>query len=146
MPVVLNHLLTATGLVRKPQRQPADGNTAPQLPPEMPVLMVTVLAVNPEEHAEILDKVLARHGPRHRCVFVLDHDDFAPFLARDVALEYLTPLDLQAQHAALMDWPDYLSEKWTLLQLKWQPAQIIAYGITADRFLNLSRAARDSGS
>ncbi|WP_158569249.1 hypothetical protein [Pseudotabrizicola alkalilacus] len=131
--------------MRQPHRHPDDETTPVQVPPQHPVLMVTVLGVNPEEHPEILHKVLARHGQRHRCVFVLDHDDFAPFLARGVALEYLTPLDLQAQHAALMDWPDYLSEKWMLLQLKWQPGQIIAYGMTADRFLNLSRAGRDNG-
>ena len=140
---MLNRLFSVTGLGRKPLDAASDGTAPQETPGESPVLMVTLLEVRPEEHAEILDKVLARHGARHRCVFVLSHDDFAPFLARGVALEYLMPLDLQAQHGGLMDWPEYLSEKWTLVQMKWRPAQIIAYGLTVDRFLNLSRAARD---
>lgn len=126
-----------------PPALPADDATAATA--ERPVLLVSMLEVGPEEHPEILDKVMATFGASHKLVFLISTDAFGPFLARQSAIEYFMPIDQQILHRDLMDWPDYLAEKWALLLLKWRPASVIAYGMNVDRFLNAARAARAAG-
>lgn len=105
-------------------------------------MMVTLLDVAAADQAEILDKILGRFGAGRRLVFVISTRSFGPFLARKAAFEFLMPIEDQVAHGDLMDWPDYLEEKWALILEKWKPRTIVAYGTAAERFLEASRAAR----
>ncbi len=132
--------LFGKGLFRAPLAETTSECRAEALAGPRPVLLFTLLEVDPAAHEEILGKVYAKFDATHKLVFVLSSDQFAPFLARKAALEYFMPLDQQAMHRDMMDWPGYLVEKWGLLQQKWQPAQIVAYGMTPDAFLAAARA------
>lgn len=143
MRAFLGKLLSARTAAPLAAVPPTDGvaETA-AAPEERPVLLVSMLEVQPDEHPEILDKVAATFGASHKLVFLISTDSFGPFLARQAAIEYFMPIDQQVLHRDLMDWPDYLAEKWALLLLKWRPASVVAYGLNVDRFLNAARSAR----
>ncbi|WP_181705484.1 hypothetical protein [Chthonobacter rhizosphaerae] len=111
-----------------------------------PVLLVTLLEVDPAEHVEIVEKVFDTFNASHKLVFLVSTDVFGPFLARQAALEYFAPVEDQVRFRHLMDWPDYLAEKWTLLLLKWKPVSVVAYGMNVDRFLEAARAARGASA
>ncbi|CTQ56322.1 hypothetical protein LP7551_04881 [Roseibium album] len=105
-------------------------------------LLVTMLEVPESEHEEIIETVSKRFSFGFRIIYLVSTDNFGPLLAQNAAWEYFPPLEEQRQYREVMDWADYLAEKWNLLLIKWKPAKTIAYGTNVDRFLHHSREIR----
>lgn len=118
------------------------GSTAEPRRVAGPVMMVTLLSVDPGAFPEILDKINRRFGARRRIIFLVSTYDVSAFLERRAEFEFFMPIGEQIAHRDLMDWPDYLAEKWKLMLAKWRPRTIVAYGSNVDRFLAEARAAR----
>ncbi|MEO5615500.1 MAG: hypothetical protein ABIR04_11360 [Cypionkella sp.] len=113
--------------------------TAEQGPQLLPVILVTLLEVDEADHPAILEHLHSRLHNRHKLVFLLSTDNFAPFLRYAAAFETFPSSDQQARHRRLIDWPGYLTEKWELLLLKWRPENVLSYGTNPDRFLAQAR-------
>ena len=106
-----------------------------------PVVMVTVLAVQPDLIEEIVQTTCRKFEPEHRMVFLTDSAEFGVFRRNDAIFEYFPPLLEQRIHGAVMPWPAYLTERWALLVAKWRPVHVIAYGQNIDGFLAASALA-----
>ncbi|MCK7616049.1 hypothetical protein [Roseibium sediminicola] len=105
-------------------------------------LLVTMLEVPERDHEEIIATISKRFSPGFKIVYLVSTNDFNALLAQNAAWEYFVPLEEQHQYRELMDWADYLAEKWNLLLIKWKPAKVIAYGTNVERFLHHSREIR----
>ncbi len=112
--------------------------------PSKPVVMVTVLGVNPDVLDEIVTVMCRKFEPGHRLVFLTDSTDFALFRRLGLAFEYLPSHLDQRVHADALAWPAYLAERWALLLAKWRPVHIIAYGQNFDAFLGAAPRAATS--
>lgn len=108
-----------------------------------PVILVTVLGVNPAYLAEIIQTTSAKFAARYRLVFLTDSSEFGVFRKYEAIFEYFTPLLEQRLHAAVMPWPSYITERWALLVAKWRPVHIIAYGQNIEAFLTATRSSAD---
>lgn len=104
------------------------------------VVFVTLLDISGEGVIEIIEKTSAKFR-NSRVVYVTDSVDFLVFRERGATFEYIPSLSEQKVHAGALDWPGYLKARWELLLTKWQPEQILAYGLNIDRFIaNAARA------
>jgi hypothetical protein len=121
---------------KAPKKEPSGDNASEN------TLLVTMLEVPEEDHEEIIDTISRKFSARFRVIFLVSTDKFDPLLAHNASWEYFISLEDQRQYRDLMDWADYLVEKWNLLLIKWKPARVIAYGTNVDRFLRHSREIR----
>lgn len=104
------------------------------------VIFITLLDVGSEGIVEIIERTSQKFQNTYRIVYVTDSVDFLVFRERHATFEYIPSLSEQKAHAGTLDWPGYLKARWELLLTKWQPEQILAYGLNVDRFI--ANAAR----
>jgi hypothetical protein len=104
------------------------------------VILITMLNVGENGIVEIIEKTTAKFSPHARVVYLTDSLGFMVFRERNAIFEYMPSLAEQLVHADTLDWPAYLKARWELLLTKWQPEQILAYGLNIDRFI--ANAAR----
>ena len=104
------------------------------------VIFITLLDVGSEGIVEIIERTSQKFQNTYRIVYVTDSVDFLVFRERHATFEYIPSLSEQKGHAGTLDWPGYLKARWELLLTKWQPEQILAYGLNVDRFI--ANAAR----
>lgn len=104
------------------------------------VIFITLLDVGSEGIVEIIERTSQKFQNAYRIVYVTDSVDFLVFRERHATFEYIPSLSEQKAHAGTLDWPGYLKARWELLLTKWQPEQILAYGLNVDRFI--ANAAR----
>ncbi|WP_421591588.1 hypothetical protein [Shinella sp. M27] len=107
-------------------------------PAERQVLLVTMLGVEQASIADIVDRTSAAGI---KVVYLTDTLDFAVFRHRKATFEYIPPLSEQSRHAGAMNWPRYLRRRWALIEAKWAPTQLHAYGMNFDRFLTAAERA-----
>lgn len=124
----------------------ADPETSTPDTANQKTLLVTLLEVPEAEHDEIIATISKRFSFSFRIIYLVSSDNFGPLLARDAAWEYFPSLEEQRQYREVMDWADYLTEKWNLLLIKWKPVRTIAYGTNAERFLHHAREIRKFAS
>lgn len=105
-------------------------------------IMVTMLGVGPELIDEIVERTTTQFGPGFRLVYVTDTEDFHVFLRRNATFEYVPGAMRRRLHADKLNWKPYLGERWILLQAKWQPVRVLAYGDLAEAVIE---AAAEGG-
>jgi hypothetical protein len=108
---------------------------------ETTVVMVTMLGVVDSMVEEIIAVTSNKFSGKHRIVYVIDSLDFGPFRKHSAMFEYLPPLSEQKLHAEAMPWHAYLQARWSLLNAKWKPIHILAYGQNIERYLAAAAAA-----
>jgi len=134
-------LFSALFKVTHRHREPLEVDEPPSAPPvEHQVLLVTMLGVKQASIADIIDRTSAA-GPGSKIVYLTDTLDFTAFRQRGAIFEYIPPLSEQSRYAGIMNWPHYLQRRWALIEAKWAPTQIHAYGMNFDRFLAAAERA-----
>jgi hypothetical protein len=105
------------------------------------VVMVTMLGVDDSMMEEIISVTSRKFSGKHRIIYITNSLDFRPLRKHSAMFEYLPPLSEQKLHAEAMPWPAYLQARWQLLNAKWKPIHILAYGQNIERYLAAATAA-----
>nr|WP_298096023.1 hypothetical protein [uncultured Shinella sp.] len=113
--------------------------------PDISVVMITVLGVDPAHIDEIITVTKAKFSGTHRLVYITDDLDFMRFRHQGVMFEYLPPIHEQRMHLESMNWESYLRGRWKLLLTKWRPAHVLAYGQNAENYLASAPNGRTGG-
>ncbi|RSK41011.1 hypothetical protein EJA01_00265 [Rhodovulum iodosum] len=98
-----------------------------------PAVLVTLLVAPPAAVA----RALARHATAqtHRPVFIVTDPDIGPLQQAGCVFEHLPAPEMVQRFCGMGDWPGYLDERWAMLQRKWQPGWVVAYGLSLDDYL-----------
>ena len=112
-----------------------DAAILPATDPRQRIVLISVLELTGLRRKRAISAALASLSHQETAVFVTDDLDFAPFVKRRLAYEFLPSLGQQASHRFLGTWDRYLVERLRILIDKWSPIRITSPGTAFERFV-----------
>ena len=114
----------------------------PEDDPRSPRVLVSLLELNAAETEAAVAEIAAEaEAAGEFPVFITDRIDFSVFTRSGHFYEYLPPVADQTQHAPGQRWDAYIANKVQTMIAKWEPAEVIARGLSVEEFIRRVREA-----